>query len=300
MNDTINIFKSTTGLNNKIDPVRLTFDPKTGITDLSIAYNINIDKTGRISRRDGYTAQVSGNYHSLFSCGEYGLCVSGTDLLVIEPDYSTTSIATVTQNVRIAYVQNFDTIYYCNGYQKGIVTDRIHSAWTSSTYVGPDTTKTVSDPPIGHLLELFNGRMYIAQNDVIWHSNSFAYNQYDLARNYIPMGSRVKMIASVREGLWISLSDQVIFLHGTSPLDFKYVKMLEYPVIEGSAVKVRGSLIDPQIQGMCVIMTTTKGIFAGLPTGELYDLSRDRLSYPEALYSAAIVRDNRYTVSLQI
>jgi len=41
---------SVTGLNTKVDPVRLEYDPKTGVEELSVAYNVDIDDTGRVGR----------------------------------------------------------------------------------------------------------------------------------------------------------------------------------------------------------------------------------------------------------
>ena len=299
MANIINLFKATTGLNNKIDPVRLDFDPKTGVTDLSIAYNISIDKTGRPSRRDGYDSVVSGSYHSLFSCGSYGLCILGTSLYVLESDYSTTSIATVTSGAKMAYVKHFDVTYFCNGYEKGKVTDRVYSTWIASSYVGPDTTKTVSDPPIGTILELWNGRMYIGKDDVLWYSNPFAYSQFDLARNYVPFGNQMRMIQGVKNGLFIGTDNGISFLGGSNPNEFSYEFLTDSRVIEGADVKVKGSIINPQIQGFVALIPTNNGIFAGLPTGELFDLTKERIDFPYSLRGAGIVKDNTYIITLQ-
>jgi len=49
----ITVFSGATGINNIVDPVRLKFDPDTGIGELAEAVNVVIDQTGRISRKHG-------------------------------------------------------------------------------------------------------------------------------------------------------------------------------------------------------------------------------------------------------
>lgn len=299
MGNKLKIFSGTTGLNNIDDPVRLKFDSERGVTDLSIAYNIDIDKTGRISRRKGFSSVKAGDYHSMFSCGAYALCVSGTGLLVFESDYSTTSIATVTAGARVSYAKVGDVIYFCNDYEKGKVTDRVYSAWVADTYVGPDTTKIVSDPPLGHLVGLFNGRMYVAVDNVLWYSNPFAYSQFDMARNYIGLNDRVRLFEGVQGGMWVGTAKEIIFLKGSNPHEFVYAVAAEYGVRQGSAVRVETSLMNKQAQGIGVLMVTEEGVCLGTPTGELINFTRERLSYPSGTYSAGIIKDNVYITTLQ-
>jgi len=300
MGKKLKVFSGATGLNNVKDPARLQFNPEQGVTELSIAYNIDIDDTGRVSRRKGFSAVVAGDYHSMFSCGNYGLCVSGTSLLVFEEDYSTTSIATVTAGARVSYVQNGDVVYYCNGFEKGKVTDRAYSVWTADTYVGPDTTRAVSDPPLGHLVEIFNGRVYIAAGDVIWYSNPFAYSQYDLARNYLLLPATARMVQGVAGGIWVGTATGIIFLRGSNPHEFTYIPVADYGVREGSAVKVDVSLLDEKYQGMGIgiLFLGEDGVCLGLPNGELRNITRRNLTYAAGQYGAGIIKDNKYIATL--
>ena len=89
--------------------------------------------------------------------------------------------------------------------------------WTGDAYVGPPTTKTFDDPPIGHLLEHFNGRIYVANGCTIWYSEPFAYAWFNMAENFIPLASRVRMIRAVRGGLFVSTEEKTIFLPEAAP-----------------------------------------------------------------------------------
>ena len=151
------IFIGTEGLNTKIDPARLYKDG--GIQDLAVGADIDVTDTGRISRRKGYTKRISDiPIHSLF-CDD-GLClfVTGTSLCSLNPDYTYTVLATVTEDVRVDYVEINNRIYWLNGNEKGYITD-INNSWVKGTYVGPTTRRNLVSPPIGAIVEYYRNRM---------------------------------------------------------------------------------------------------------------------------------------------
>ena len=206
----IPIFSGSSGLNTKIDPSRIRFNPETGVSDLSACVNIDIDDTGRISRRKGFTATSrTESWHSLFSCGPYALGVSGNALAVLEPNMARTNIRNVTVGAKMSFVRDTDgtqdVIYYANGYEQGKVIDKLSYSWTANDYVGPTSRKEIYDPPIGHILEVRNLRMFIAEGSTLWYSEPGTLSQFRLAANYFGYQSRIKMIQAVSGGLWRAL-----------------------------------------------------------------------------------------------
>ncbi|HBF43032.1 MAG TPA: hypothetical protein DDW42_05260, partial [Desulfobacteraceae bacterium] len=116
MTDTLNIFTGSTGLNTEVDPVRLPFEPQSGVQDLAVAYNVDHDATGRISRRKGFSATTrTENAHSLWCDGGECLFASGTSLYVLNPDFTLTSVATITDGARLSYVQVHNKAFWANG-----------------------------------------------------------------------------------------------------------------------------------------------------------------------------------------
>lgn len=292
------LMTATSGLNNRLDPARLRIED--GVAELAEAVNIAIDDSGRPGRRKGYELKVSGNFHSLYPVGLYALCVKDGYLTVLERDYSTTSLWQVNPDARMRYEQESDTVYFLNGYIKGYVKDRTAYPWGGESYVGPTTMKTFSDPPVGHLLALYNGRMYIAEDSIIWYSRPFAYSWYDMARDYFPFESRLRMIKPVKTGMYVSTNADVYYLHGPTPQEMDITKMFSYPAIEGTDCFVNGSKIgEGGPGGLYAIWLTRKGICIGGPDGACRNITRDRLVLPDGNYGAGLVKDNKYISTIE-
>jgi hypothetical protein len=67
------LYRASTGLNVVSDPTRIKYDPDSGISDLQACLNVELDRTGRLSRRKGFSSILAGSMHSVFSAGEYAL-----------------------------------------------------------------------------------------------------------------------------------------------------------------------------------------------------------------------------------
>ncbi len=297
---TLKIFRGTTGINNKIDPVRLKYNWKTGVQELKSGVNIDVDDTGRPARRNGHLiTALTGAYYSLFCDGGECLAVTGTGLKAIRADYTEVSVATVTAAARMDYCQLGNRIYYLNGFEKGYVENSTNYAWVVGSYVGPRTTKTFSSPPIGHLLTLYNGHMYIAEGNVVWHSEPFAYGAYNLSQNFIPFSSRVKFLRAVNDGIYVGDEKDIYFHKGEMPKEFKQTKVANYPVIEGTAEKVPGSRIgkldmEVNFPGEVIMLTTKEGICIAGHGGQFINLSERRLDYPSTQFGAGLYKDGKY------
>ena len=294
------LFKETTGINNKVDPTRMKYDQNEGMKDLASGVNVDIDITGRINRRKGFTSKLAKSAHSIFGCNGYGLFVSSDALCVLNPDYTWAALRNVTVDARMSYEQVGDDTYYGNGYEKGIVRDKISYAWSASDYVGPTTTKVFSDPPVGHLLELYNGRMLIAQDDVLWYSEPFAYSWFNLATDYIKFPERIVMVKSVKGAVFVS-TEKSIFLHKGNDIKTSEQEMITtYPAIEGTAVTVSASRVgDGSMTGLAAVWASTKGICFGGPDGYFRNFTNRKLEYPAARFGAGLYRDGKYICLLQ-
>ena len=293
--ETVPVLKGSAGLNNKVDPVRLRYDGETGVQELAVAKNVDIGDSGRVSRRKGYSKVLSlSDCHSIYNAGTYCLFVHAGALAVLEKDYSYTNIRNVTVGAKVSYVQVQDKIYYCNGYENGYVSKRISYSWVGEPYVGPTTTKVFSDPPVGHLVELFAGRIYISVDNILWYTEPFAYSWVDLAKNFIPFQEKLRMVKAVKDGLWVSDTEGTYFLGGTSPKEMSFVKVANYPVIEGTDHKAF-DISDDQV----VVWTSTEGICVGATGGKFTNLTRQKLWYPDSNVGAGFVINGKYLSILQ-
>jgi len=311
MSKLIKIFSGSNGLNTKTDPVRLKFDPRNGISELAACINIDISDDGRISRRAGYTAtDRTESWHSLFSCNSYALGVTGNALAVIETDMSKTNIRNVTQNARMSYVRDTDgtkdVIYYANGHETGKVINKLSYSWTAGDYVGATSRKEIYNPPTGHLLEIRNLRMFIAEGNILWYSEAGSLSQFRLAANYFGFPSRIRMVQAVDGGLLISDSESLYFLRMGQGFEIapainempNQIKLAAYPAVEGTAVKVPGSRFSEGVPGIGIMFTSTAGICFCSTDGQLVNISERKIDLPSSPSGAGLYKDGKYICTL--
>lgn len=301
MADLITVFRGSKGLNVRTDPARLQFDPDTGIQDLAVAVNVDHDRTGRVSRRKGFAATaVTAACHSLWSDGGPCLFVTGASLCMLSSVYSYRAVATVTPGARVSYFQLERRAYWMNGFEKGYIEGAENHAWVRGAYVGPDTTRQFSDPPIGHQIAYGHGRVWIAQGPVCWYSEPFDLGAFDLARSFLPFETQLTMVFPVKGGVFFSDSERTYFGAGQDPRAMDLHTVAESPAIAGTAAKL--DLVqfgDGSMSGTGAIWTSTNGICVGTPDGQVLNLTQSRITYPKALRGAAICFDGRYVSTLE-
>ncbi len=296
-------FRGSTGLNNLVDPIRVGLNEDTGISDLAEAFNVDIDDSGRVSRCKGFTATGrTESTHSMFALKQMCLYVSGTALFRLFPDYSRLGIRSgLTPDAYMDYAMVNENVYYLNGHESGVVKDNISYAWTAGEYYGVTTFRQFSNPPIGHLICYSNGRMYIAENNVIWFSEPWAYGSYDMTRNYFLFPSRVVSMKAVSGGLYVSDESKTYFIGiKDNPADAILDEVYSYPIIAGSAVI--GDAIQMGFKdsyGPVMLCATDRGICVGFAGGKFENLTLHKLVYPSANRATATIKDGTYICLLQ-
>ncbi len=302
------LLRATTGLNNKVDPVRLKYDPQTGVQELAEAVNVDIDDAGRINRRKGYVQKVStlAKAHSLFCDGGDAFYVTGDALTLLHPDFSTTPLRNVTVGATMSFCQVEQNTFYCNGFEKGMVRGGVSLEWArpAGQPVPPnyreETTMAFYDPPIGHIVAYYNTRVYVAQGPNLWHSWPYFYAYFRLRTDRHIFGSELTMVRPVSDGIYVSDSKATYFLHGDQAGMFKKVPLPGWcgPAIRGTDVHIDVSLPDgPQVRAaywMC-----PDGICQGLPGGIAMNLTRNKLVFETSSRGAGLFFDNAYLGLLQ-
>jgi hypothetical protein len=127
-------FTAFGGIRNTLAPERLgrAVRQRGGIdqrTDLTAAVNIDLDDSGRASRRAGQTRVVPGAAHSLFA--DAGLCLYVQDgaLKRLQPDYSSTVLATGLGGDPLRYVSVNGRIYWSDARRSGALVDGAPQSW---------------------------------------------------------------------------------------------------------------------------------------------------------------------------
>ena len=296
-------FKQSKGLATKIDPARIDYTPKLGVSHLAEAYNVDYDFTGAISRRLGVEdSGVTGNCHSFYWAGGQCVFVKDNVLSILAEDLSVTSVKTgLASGKRVSYFQVGDAIVYMNGVTGGVIRNKTYYAYTKPPLTHyPDQTREYDDPPVGHIVCFFAGRMWIAVGSTLWYSEPYSLNLFRLATNYINLPGRITMVAPVLKGLFVSTTSRLYFFAGTNPSQMHQSTVAHYPAIEGTAAEVDGIAVGSgQISPLPMQMfTTTNGICLGTSEGQLVNLTYDTLEYPSATEGNAVYTGDKYIVNL--
>lgn len=319
------VFQKFDGLKNTVDRERL------GPRDLAAAINIDLDDDGQPHRRRGRTQVGSGNFHSLYQSEDgtvYG--VKNGDLGIVRPDYSFDVLqANVggnysTGSLNIAYSQIDDQIFFTSAYCSGIITNSTGAItdwgpsqdfWFSPV-VDPTATlpaikgKLYGGPPRADYLAYYNGRIYLAKGKMLWCTVLYLYSLVDKTRGFIQFENDITMVATVADGLFVGTTEGCWFLQGDNFEALKRIRVMDSPVIPGSAVYIPGELANPPQVGpgvdtpmeVNVAFLTTRGMCVGGDSGKCINLTEGKVFFPVAARAAAYFRRqdgmNQYIVCL--
>ena len=304
-------FAGFTGLKNTVDATRLTEK------ELERAINIDLDDTGQPHRRRGRTLMSSGAFHSLFTSDSGKLFgVRNQTLGVIRPDYSfkpiKTGIGAQPPISQLAYVQLGDQIFFSSPHECGILSQNheIVAPWGPATdiWLSPVINPTaglpaiagrlLGAPPLATYLAYWNGRIYLAQDNLLWATELYLYSMTDKTKNFFQFEAPITMVGAVGDGLYVGTQEGCWFLSGSSLKELKRVRVLDSPVIPGSMVTMPSEVANPpQVDlgqdtpvSLGLLFMTTNGYCAGQNSGQCFNLTESKFIFPEAVSARALYR----------
>lgn len=237
---------------------------------------LNFDMTNKrhLRRRDGYRPLhtfLTDKLHSIWAHVNDCFFMAGEALYRLNADMSYTQILDGFGSNPMNYAEVYGKIYFTNTSEIG---------WIDSNGVSPLPSPTENfkvSMPAGHLMEFYNQVLYVAVGNIIYCSDPTFPGQYDYRHGLIPFKSRITMLKAAGDGLWVSDSENIYFLNGSTVRDFVTAHKQSTPVIERSAVEIDGRYLGTDAVGKSVIMLTSAGICIGssggnflIPTAERY------------------------------
>jgi hypothetical protein len=281
------IFSGTSGLNTVADPARIPMG-KNGMSDVAAMVNLRVDQYGRPSKRVGLTLLVEGDFHSLYC--DNGDCLvamnraTDTAIFQVAADGTISGIRSgLKLGERIAFKQHVEKTYYSNGYQSGVIESGRSKPWVVGEYQGVDTDRFFSIPDKVNHLGIHNSRMYASSGNVLWWSEPFRPDLFDMARSFVNYRSKILMVKSVAAGVFVSTERNTYIILGDNPNEFQQVKVAGFPAVEWSdAIEyVDGGDIgfDP---GLYALWSSTEGAILGVPSGQIINLTKAKIIYPES------------------
>lgn len=273
------------GLNNRLRQEEIPADV------LSVARNVDLDDTGRLSRRDGFDdiATLTGNYHSLWSDGEICLSIKNNSLYKINTDKTETVLRPNVGNSDMSYVSVNGKQYYTNGTVIGYIDNGV-----SYTFSDPAKQYKIAPPP-GQLIEYFNGRLYIAKGPVLWHTDAMAFGRVDTRKGFKQFASDITMILPVDGGLFVSDQETTYFVAGPSP-EKATIKTVQKAGFNG--VVIQGNKFNKEIQGTVAFFATEESICMGLSDGTVVPLTLEHYKLPGIKKGSFLIREENNRLQL--
>jgi len=123
-------YKAFSGLRNNVESERFT------PADLLIADNVDIDKSGRLARRQGFTRRNATAAHSLWASGTQALFVSGTQLMRLNADFTTSALSSVS-GATMSYCQAGERVYFSDAAISGVFESGVTRSWGLAVPAAP-------------------------------------------------------------------------------------------------------------------------------------------------------------------
>ena len=306
------------GLRNLLDREKMAPE------DLAAALNVDIDNAGQLHRRRGFTRVLTGNWHSIFSTNERTLGVQNDMIGIITPGYAFTPLAWAGPG-RVEYAAVAGEVYYTSSSGSGHITAQGtwtpwgapdgQSIWYSPVVEPTDTLgavrgKLLAPAPVPKAKHIcyYRGRIYMSVERVLWATEMYAYDWIDRTRNFMPLDEDITMVQPVADGIYVGTERTIYFLQGSISEGFKVVNLLDVGVIDGADVVMPADRVHPAGRqgpvraGSAVVFMTEDGMYAGFDSGEIYNLTIDRMFFPGAVRGAGLYREadgvNSYIATL--
>ena len=294
------IISQTQGVHAQIESSKVPYTDN-GLQYLNYAVNVDITDGGKILRRRGYTATThTDSAHSIYAYNGKGYCVLGTDLYMLDQGLNKYGVRHNFSSRRVRYQGVGDKVYYSNGVLNGYIKAGVSHPWQPDSYVGPDEDVEglkITAPPVGRHLALYKGRMFISENNVLWYTAPFWYDGLNRATDFIPFRATIIMVLTLDNALLVGTEEEVFIISGATPDEFSIRTLLRKRVIEDTGVAAEGlGVKESTIPGKTAVFTTQEGIYAVTNSGELFDITGNRLILPDSVSGSAYIKDNFYTV----
>lgn len=151
------------------------------------------------------------------------------------------------------------------------------------------STAGLKPPSPGHLLTYASGRVYFARGQYVMFTEPLRYTLYDPGVGVFMFVGNVTLLAGCETGIYVADSRATYFLSGTNPFDMTQRVISPTSAVQGSLSWADGTYFDT-LGDVPVWWSSDGRLLAGLPGGELRDLSSDRVSVGEFQSGASLVR----------
>jgi hypothetical protein len=152
-------------------------------------------------------------------------------------------------------------------------------------------------PPC-EVLRAWNGRLLgVTGNLLVW-SEALRFGLM-ANKNYVRVGREITLMEPVGDGgdsagIYVADHDKTYWFGGTDPKRWSRIGVSDHAAIPGTSLRVRGKNIGLDTDADVAVWISSDGVFtAGLPGGQLIDLTRGQLAMPEGERGAMLFREGK-------
>ena len=254
--------------------------------DFAVCNNVDLDETGRVTKRAGLVQLHAGNYTCVVKHRGFTYAVLNGELGVVGVTF--TPLTTVSTTV--CYEAVDDQLYWVAGNQHGILCAGELFEWkahraSAETVVNPlnidmAPKQGLMEPPIASKLMLYNGRMYFACGEFLMYSEPYDYGYLE-PENFIALGAPITTMGYVKTGMYIGTTQESLYLAGADA-DSLEMKIVASKALDGAYSYIPGQSLPEKLRVdyPVPVWATSQGIIAGLSDGQIINLTVDRLVFP--------------------
>lgn len=164
---------------------------------------------------------------------------------------------------------------------------------TALPVLGPQLrTQFFGPAPAGQVVGYYNGRAYIAAGNVLYYSQPYEYELFDLAYGYMLFEAPIQTLAAVNNGIFVGTTEATYSVYGAGPEDFKRAVVSPFGTVRGTEYYVRNDILleDGDVQGMSPVWMSTKGLVLGGDGSKITALTSGRYQLPPATVGASLMK----------
>lgn len=141
-------------------------------------------------------------------------------------------------------------------------------------------------------IDQFNGRMVFGSGNLLFFSDSFAYERVDLSKSFLPFNDRINMIGVVDDGLFVGTEKETVYLKGTNLDNFESKQVAPYGAVSNTRAYLDGAVVGSEstITKKIPAWISTKGVCIGFPDGSMQNSTENTVTLPEGSTGASFFR----------
>ena len=153
-------------------------------------------------------------------------------------------------------------------------------------------TQYLVSMPAGHLFSYFRGHLLAAKDNILYYSEPHNLELYHEFKGFVPFQSKITNIGPVRNGVFVTLENQTIFLSGVSPVEWEYIEVSEYGAPQNSLLLVNGDFIGAEgiSGGNVVVIPSDGGLLIGTNEGVIFNATPRQFHFSKGAWGSSVVK----------